>query len=72
MRGPNLLSQGHPCHVRVFLPDFKQIALSFDRQYINTGQYKLNGEIVQRDTLLLESEDLFDMVLDGERLNSGQ
>ena len=54
----------------VFLPDFKQIALSFDRQYINTGQYKLNGEIVQRDTLLLESEDLFDMVLDGERLNS--
>jgi hypothetical protein len=54
----------------VFLPDFRQVALAFDQQCRNAGQYKLNGEIVRRSPIPLESEDMFDLTINGERLNS--
>ena len=54
----------------VFLPDFRQIALAFDQQCSNAGQYKISGEIVRRNPIPLESEDMFDLTIDGERLNS--
>jgi len=54
----------------VFLPDFKQVALAFDQKGSNAGQYKLSGEIVRRNPIQLESEDMFDLTIDGERLNS--
>lgn len=53
-----------------FLPDFRQVALVFDQQCSNAGQYKLNGRIVHRNLNPLESEDMFDQTFEGERLNS--
>lgn len=54
----------------IFLPDFKQVALAFDQKGSNAGQYKLSGEIVRRNPIQLESEDMFDLTIGGERLNS--
>jgi hypothetical protein len=54
----------------VFLPDFRQIALAFDQKCSSAAQYKLSGEIVRRNPIPLESEDMFDLTIDGERLNS--
>jgi hypothetical protein len=54
----------------VFLHDFRQVAFVFEQQCTNAGQYKLSGEIVCRNLIPLESQNMFDLTIDGERLNS--
>lgn len=54
----------------VFLPEFRQVALTFNQQYCNARKYKIKQHIVQRSTIPLDSEDLFKFGINGERLNS--
>lgn len=69
--GPVIKSVTRPPLPRlVYLPDFRQVAISFDRQCSNAGQYKLSGAIVRRNPIPLESADMFTSTIDGERLNS--
>lgn len=54
----------------IFLPDFRQVGIAFDQQSINAGTYRVNGDNVRRNPIPLESEDMFEESISGERLNS--
>lgn len=54
----------------IFLPDFKQVGLVFEQQSVNLGAYKLNGDKVGQNLIPLDSKDMFEERICGERLNS--
>lgn len=54
-----------------FLPDFRQVVLTFDLRCCNARRYKINGEIVRRNPIPLDSENKFKLTINGERLTSG-
>lgn len=56
----------------VFLPDFRQIAIAFDQQSLNTGCYRMDRENVRRNPIPLDSAEMFDENIQGQRLNSDE